>query len=246
MTQPGWGMACRRSRYQEPPGPDHRRGLCRRFDAETILALQEAINAARLRVWAAQPDFFFAGPAIIDADASIVPTEAETNAGMDISYDGIWGTRPSWPTPKNRCIWACSGPTGPATRSGTSTGLSPCAARPTSHRSAYAATPTMHSQRKPHRRRGRALRLRLRRPGQPHRAGRGADEAMQQSLGVHPFHANCGSFQRRSRQLPWDQSVATRQSPAVGLVSLLIDHHGHHAQETASRISHHAGSQRRT
>jgi hypothetical protein len=56
-----------------------------------VLALQEAFNAARLEVWAQQPASFFEGPAIIEADASIVATGAETKAGMDISYNGIWG-----------------------------------------------------------------------------------------------------------------------------------------------------------
>jgi len=73
------------------PDPTTAGDFCRRFDAEAILALQEAINRARLTVWAQQPDSFFAGPAVIDADATIVPTGAETKEGMDISYNGIWG-----------------------------------------------------------------------------------------------------------------------------------------------------------
>jgi Transposase DDE domain group 1 len=73
------------------PDPTTAGDFCRRFDEGSILALQEAINAARLKVWAQQPASFFEGPAIIDADASIVPTEGETKAGMDISYNGIWG-----------------------------------------------------------------------------------------------------------------------------------------------------------
>jgi Transposase DDE domain group 1 len=76
---------------QSLPDPTTAGDFCRRFDAHSVLALQEAINAARVRVWQSQPDSFFETPAIIDADASIVPTGAETKEGMDISYNGIWG-----------------------------------------------------------------------------------------------------------------------------------------------------------
>ncbi len=73
------------------PDPTTAGDFCRRFDEQSILDLQEAINRARLRVWAEQPDSFFEGPAVIDADATIVGTDAETKAGMDISYNGVWG-----------------------------------------------------------------------------------------------------------------------------------------------------------
>jgi hypothetical protein len=73
------------------PDPTTAGDFCRRFDAGAVLALQEAINRARLEVWRSQPQSFFDGPAIIDADASIIPTDAQTKQGMDISYNGIWG-----------------------------------------------------------------------------------------------------------------------------------------------------------
>jgi hypothetical protein len=73
------------------PDPTTAGDFCRRFDAESVMALQEAINRSRLRVWAAQPSSFFARPAVIDADASIVPTDGETKQGTDISYHGVWG-----------------------------------------------------------------------------------------------------------------------------------------------------------
>ncbi len=73
------------------PDPTTAGDFCRRFDQASIIALQEAVNRARLKVWQRQPDSFFAAPAVIDADASIVATDAQTKAGMDISYNGIWG-----------------------------------------------------------------------------------------------------------------------------------------------------------
>jgi hypothetical protein len=73
------------------PDPTTAGDFCRRFDPAAVLALQEAVNRARLKVWRRQPDSFFAQPAVIDADASIVATDAETKEGMDISYKGIWG-----------------------------------------------------------------------------------------------------------------------------------------------------------
>jgi hypothetical protein len=73
------------------PDPTTAGDFCRRFDTDQVLALQEAINRARLRVWAEQPASFFEQPAVIDADATIVATGAETKQGMSISYNGIWG-----------------------------------------------------------------------------------------------------------------------------------------------------------
>ncbi len=73
------------------PDPTTAGDFCRRFDPEDVMALQEAVNRARLRVWAVQPPAFFVQRAVIDADASIVPTDGETKEGMDISYNGVWG-----------------------------------------------------------------------------------------------------------------------------------------------------------
>ena len=73
------------------PDPTTAGDFCRRFDQGSVLALQEAINRSRLRVWAQQPASFFEGPAIIEADATLVPTDAETKEGIDISYSGVWG-----------------------------------------------------------------------------------------------------------------------------------------------------------
>jgi hypothetical protein len=73
------------------PDPTTAGDFCRRFDETSIMALQEAINRSRLRVWTRQGASFFTETARIDADATIVGTDGETKAGMDISYNGTWG-----------------------------------------------------------------------------------------------------------------------------------------------------------
>ena len=73
------------------PDPTTAGDFCRRFKPDDVMALQEAVNRSRLRVWATQPPAFFAECAVIDADASIVPTDAETKEGMGIGYNGVWG-----------------------------------------------------------------------------------------------------------------------------------------------------------
>ena len=73
------------------PDPTTAGDFCRRFDEGSIMALQEALNRSRLKVWAAQPPESFAQTAKIDADASLVVTDGECKEGMDISYKGTWG-----------------------------------------------------------------------------------------------------------------------------------------------------------
>jgi hypothetical protein len=73
------------------PDPTTAGDFCRRFDQASIMDLQEAANRARLRVWASQREGFFDQTARIDADATIVGTDAECKQGMDIAYNGTWG-----------------------------------------------------------------------------------------------------------------------------------------------------------
>ncbi len=73
------------------PDPTTAGDFCRRFDDASVMALQEAFNAAREKVWAAQPASFFEATARIDADASIVSTDGQSKQGMDIAYNGVWG-----------------------------------------------------------------------------------------------------------------------------------------------------------
>jgi hypothetical protein len=75
------------------PDPTTAGDFCRRFGEHDVRALQDAIDDARLEVWARQPPTFFAR-ATIDMDGSIVPTTGECKQGMDISYSGVWGYHP--------------------------------------------------------------------------------------------------------------------------------------------------------
>ncbi len=73
------------------PDPTTAGDFCRRFDEESVMALQDAVNRCRLRVWARQPCSFVDQTVRIDADATIVATDGECKAGMDIAYNGTWG-----------------------------------------------------------------------------------------------------------------------------------------------------------
>jgi hypothetical protein len=76
------------------PDPTTAGDFCRRFTSEAdVLTLMNAINESRLRVWAQQPDEFL-DEAILDADGTIVETDAECKQEVDISYDGRWGYHP--------------------------------------------------------------------------------------------------------------------------------------------------------
>ena len=75
------------------PDPTTAGDFCRRFSEPDVLALMDAANQTRVRVWAQQPASFFE-EAIIDADGALVPTDAECKQGVDISYDGQWSYHP--------------------------------------------------------------------------------------------------------------------------------------------------------
>ena len=78
---------------QRIPDPTTAGDFCRRFDEATIEALQTAINETRVRVWRAQPAAFFE-EAFLDADGTLAETTGQCKAGMDITYDGVWGYHP--------------------------------------------------------------------------------------------------------------------------------------------------------
>ena len=54
----------------------------------------DTVNDVRVGVWQRQSPEFFAAPARIDADGTLVPTTGECKQGMDVSYKGVWGYHP--------------------------------------------------------------------------------------------------------------------------------------------------------
>jgi hypothetical protein len=75
------------------PDPTTAGDFCRRFQAHHVHTLIDIINEVRQRVWARQPAEFFE-QARIDMDGTLVPTDAECKAGVDLAYDGTWGYHP--------------------------------------------------------------------------------------------------------------------------------------------------------
>jgi hypothetical protein len=75
------------------PDPTTAGDFCRRFTEADVLTLMETFNGVRRRVWAQQPAEFF-DRAILDADGTLVATDARCKRGVDLSYNGTWGYHP--------------------------------------------------------------------------------------------------------------------------------------------------------
>jgi len=77
------------------PDPTTAGDFCRRFvREEQVATLMECINAVRPRLWAERAQELLGPVAYIDVDGTVVPTDGERKAGMDMSYKGIWGYAP--------------------------------------------------------------------------------------------------------------------------------------------------------
>ena len=77
------------------PAPSTAGDYLRRYESEApILAVQEAINQARVKVWKLQEEAFFE-MAILDVDGTITPTDAECREGIDYwAHKRTWGYGP--------------------------------------------------------------------------------------------------------------------------------------------------------
>jgi len=75
------------------PDPTTAGDFLRRFAAEDVETLMEAINRARSGVWRTQPRAQ-RRLAVIDVDGTIVETHGRCKERMDMAYDGRWGFSP--------------------------------------------------------------------------------------------------------------------------------------------------------
>ena len=75
------------------PDPTTAGDFCRRFRESDVMDLMDAINQTCSASGPQQPPEFFE-EAILDADGTLVETDAECKQGIDIAYDGTWGYHP--------------------------------------------------------------------------------------------------------------------------------------------------------
>ena len=76
------------------PAPTTAGDFTRRFAEDDVLALMEATNAIRPKVWRKRLRRRERREAILDIDGTLAPTTGECKDGMDIAYTGVWGYHP--------------------------------------------------------------------------------------------------------------------------------------------------------
>src|SRR6266511_2568830 len=76
------------------PDPTTAGDFCRRFTEDDVIALMDAINSVRPKLWSGRGRDLLGPVAYIDVDGTIVATTGSYKQGMDISYKGIWGYAP--------------------------------------------------------------------------------------------------------------------------------------------------------
>jgi Transposase DDE domain group 1 len=78
---------------QRIPDPTTAGDFCRRFNGFQVDLLQDIFDVVRIKLWKQQPAKFFE-QALIDADGTLVATDAQCKQGIDIAYNGTWGYHP--------------------------------------------------------------------------------------------------------------------------------------------------------
>ena len=76
------------------PDPTTAGDFCRRFSADDVTTLMEAINSVRPKLWDTRGRDLLGPVAYLDIDGTIAPTTGSRKQGMDMSYKGIWGYAP--------------------------------------------------------------------------------------------------------------------------------------------------------
>jgi len=78
---------------QRIPDPTTAGDFLRRFETNDVVALMDAFNQVRQKVWQALPPALRL-KAIIDVDGSLLGTCGEKKEGMSLSYNGLWCYHP--------------------------------------------------------------------------------------------------------------------------------------------------------
>jgi hypothetical protein len=76
------------------PDPTTAGDFCRRFTAEDVTTLMEAIDTVRPKLWTSRGRDLLGPVAYLDVDGTITPTTGKRKDGMNMSYKGIWGYAP--------------------------------------------------------------------------------------------------------------------------------------------------------
>ena len=79
---------------QRIPDPTTAGDFTRRFFESDVVALMDAINTVRTKLWDKRISRKQRRRAIIDVDGTVAPTTGECKKGMGLSYNGIWGYHP--------------------------------------------------------------------------------------------------------------------------------------------------------
>ena len=66
----------------------------RRFTEQDVLALLEAVNSIRPRMWKKGLKGSERKEAILDVDGTLAPTTGKCKEGMGLAYNGVWGYHP--------------------------------------------------------------------------------------------------------------------------------------------------------
>jgi hypothetical protein len=76
------------------PDPTTEGDFTRRFSEEDVVALMEAVNEIRVRMWKKRLSREERREAILDVDGTLASTDGECKEGMGLSYNGVWSYHP--------------------------------------------------------------------------------------------------------------------------------------------------------
>jgi hypothetical protein len=79
---------------QRIPDPTTAGDFTRRFSEGDVMALLEAVNGIRTKVWKKRLSRAERREAILDVDGTVAPTTGDCKEGMGLTYNGVWGYHP--------------------------------------------------------------------------------------------------------------------------------------------------------